>query len=97
MVALRHSVTERSSPSKSRHTIRLGAASIRILRALRQRQIERRLVVRLDYYDLGLVFCAPPGTPPVRRNAIRAFKRRAVGRCAESRLAPLRRQRYAPG
>lgn len=60
--------------SKSRRTIRLGAESLRILKAHRQQQIELRLLLGPDYLDYGLVFATRLGAPLLRRNVIRAFK-----------------------
>lgn len=65
--------------AKSRRTIRLGAESLRLLKAHRQRQLEQRLLLGPDYLDYDLVFCTRLGAPLLRRNVIRAFKL-ALGR-----------------
>jgi integrase len=60
--------------AKSRRTIALPEEAVEALRTHRQRQVEQRLLLGLDYTDYGLVFATAVGTPNSARNTLRAFR-----------------------
>ena len=65
--------------SKSRRTIALPSEAVAALRAHKARQNEERLSAGPDWLDYGLVFASHMGTPLLRRNVLRDYKR-ALGR-----------------
>jgi integrase len=61
--------------ARGRRVLSLPPEPLAALRAHRARQAQDRLLLREDYADADLVFCARTGTPLLPSNVVRSFKR----------------------